>query len=58
MDWTIALDPDACAALDFATRGQPETFAITPNGQIVGFQLAEVTKENLEVMLDAARGQR
>jgi cytochrome c biogenesis protein CcmG/thiol:disulfide interchange protein DsbE len=58
MDWTIALDPESRAALDFATRGQPETFAITPDGQIVGFQLAEVTKENLETMLDAARGQR
>ena len=58
MGWTIALDPGAKAALDFATRGQPETFAITPDGQIVGFQLAEVTVANLEAMLAAARGQR
>ena len=27
IDWTIALDPETQAALDFATRGQPETFA-------------------------------
>ena len=38
MEWTIALDPGSKAALDFATRGQPETFAISPDGQIVGFQ--------------------
>jgi cytochrome c biogenesis protein CcmG/thiol:disulfide interchange protein DsbE len=56
MGWTIALDPGAKAALDFATRGQPETFAITPDGRIVGFQLAAVTESNLEAMLAAARG--
>lgn len=58
MGWTIALDPGSKAALDFATRGQPETFAITPDGQIVGFQLAEVTVANLEEMLAAARGRQ
>ena len=56
--WTIALDPSSTAALDFATRGQPETFAITPDGRIVGFQLAEVTEANLETMLSAARGEQ
>jgi hypothetical protein len=34
MGWTIALDPGSKAALDFATRGQPETFAISPDGVI------------------------
>jgi cytochrome c biogenesis protein CcmG/thiol:disulfide interchange protein DsbE len=58
MGWTIALDPGARAALDFATRGQPETFAITPDGRIVGFQLASVDVGDLEAMLAAARGQR
>jgi thiol-disulfide isomerase/thioredoxin len=58
MGWTIALDPGARAALDFATRGQPETFAITPGGRIVGFQLASVDVGDLEAMLAAARGQR
>lgn len=57
MGWTIAFDPGSQAALDFATRGQPETFAISPNGRIVGFQLAEVTVPNLEKMLSYARGQ-
>jgi thiol-disulfide isomerase/thioredoxin len=56
MGWTIAFDPGSEAALDFATRGQPETFAISPNGRIVGFQLAEVTVPNLEKMLAYARG--
>ncbi len=58
MGWTIALDPGSTAALDFATRGQPETFAITPAGQIVGFQLADVSVSNLEELLAAARGQQ
>jgi cytochrome c biogenesis protein CcmG/thiol:disulfide interchange protein DsbE len=58
MGWTIALDPDARAALDFATRGQPETFAITPDGRIVGFQLASVDVGDLEAMLAVARGQQ
>jgi len=57
MRWTIALDPGSEAALDFATRGQPETFAITPGGQIVAFQAAAVTVSNLEKMLAYARGQ-
>jgi cytochrome c biogenesis protein CcmG/thiol:disulfide interchange protein DsbE len=56
--WTIALDPESSAALDFATRGQPETFAITPDGQIVGFQIAKVSQGNLEDLLGAARGQQ
>jgi thiol-disulfide isomerase/thioredoxin len=56
MGWTIAFDPGSQAALDFATRGQPETFAISPAGRIVGFQLAEVTVPNLEKMLSYARG--
>jgi cytochrome c biogenesis protein CcmG/thiol:disulfide interchange protein DsbE len=55
IDWTIALDPDSQAALDFATRGQPETFAISPSGRIVGYQLSEMNVAGLEAMLDAAR---
>jgi cytochrome c biogenesis protein CcmG/thiol:disulfide interchange protein DsbE len=55
IDWTIALDPDSQAALDFATRGQPETFAISPSGRIVGYQLSEMDVAGLEAMLDAAR---
>lgn len=55
IDWTIALDPGSQAALDFATRGQPETFAISPSGRIVGYQLSEMNVAGLEAMLDAAR---
>lgn len=58
MHWIIAFDPGSAAALSFATRGQPETFAITPDGQIVGFQWGPSTVQGLESMLAAARGQR
>ena len=55
IDWTIALDPGSRAALDFATRGQPETFAISPSGRVVGSQLSEMSVAGLEAMLDVAR---
>jgi peroxiredoxin len=55
IDWTVALDPESQAALDFATRGQPETFAISPSGRIVGYQLSEMNVPGLEAMLNAAR---
>lgn len=58
MRWTIALDPGGAAALDFGTRGQPETYAVAPNGQIVGFQWGPSRVADLEAMLDATRGQR
>jgi cytochrome c biogenesis protein CcmG/thiol:disulfide interchange protein DsbE len=57
IDWTIALDPAARAALDFGTRGQPETFAISPEGVIAGAQIGPSSVRDLEVMLDAARGE-
>jgi thiol-disulfide isomerase/thioredoxin len=55
IDWTVANDPDSQAALDFATRGQPETFAISPSGRIVGYQLSEMTAPGLEAMVQTAR---
>jgi cytochrome c biogenesis protein CcmG, thiol:disulfide interchange protein DsbE len=55
IEWTIALDPGSRAALDFATRGQPETFAISPSGRVVGYQLSEMNVAGLEAMLDVAR---
>lgn len=55
--WIVAFDPGSKAALDFATRGQPETFAITPDGMIAGFQYGPSTVADLEAMLAAARGQ-
>jgi cytochrome c biogenesis protein CcmG, thiol:disulfide interchange protein DsbE len=58
IEWTMALDPGSRAALDFGTRGQPETYAISPDGVIVGTQFGPATVENLETLLAAARGQR
>jgi len=58
--WTIALDPGSRAALDFATRGQPETYAISaePGGTIVGSNWGPSSVTELETLLAAARGQR
>lgn len=55
LDWPIALDPGSRAALDFGTRGQPETFAISPDGVIVGTQYGPATIDDFETLLDAAR---
>lgn len=56
LSWTLVEDPGGRAALGFATRGQPETYAITPDGIVVASQLGPVTVEHLETMLAAARG--
>ena len=53
--WTIGFDPDAKAALAFGTRGQPETFAISPDGVIVGYQIGPSTVPGLEKMLARAK---
>ena len=53
--WTIALDPTKAAALDFGTRGQPETFAISPSGQIVAFKPGPMSRTELEQFLNAGR---
>lgn len=55
MDWTIALDPDSSAALAFGTRGQPETYAISPGGVIVASLYAQASLQDLEEMLAVAR---
>ncbi len=56
VSWTTALDPGDRAALDFATTGQPETYAIDPSGVVVGKQLGEVDVDDLEALLARARG--
>jgi cytochrome c biogenesis protein CcmG/thiol:disulfide interchange protein DsbE len=56
IEWPMALDPGARAALDFGTRGQPETFAVTPDGFIVGTQYGPAGVDDLEQLLAAARG--
>ena len=54
--WQIALDPDSRAALDFGTTGQPETYAISPDGVIVAKRSGPATVADLTRMLAMARG--
>jgi cytochrome c biogenesis protein CcmG/thiol:disulfide interchange protein DsbE len=56
--YPVALDPGAQASLDFGTRGQPETYAISTDGVIAGTQFGPSSVTNLEQMYAAARGQR
>jgi cytochrome c biogenesis protein CcmG, thiol:disulfide interchange protein DsbE len=55
VDWTVALDPDSLAALDFGTRGQPETYAISPRGVVSAAYYGPMTTRGLEQFLAAAR---
>jgi cytochrome c biogenesis protein CcmG/thiol:disulfide interchange protein DsbE len=55
-EWPMGIDPGGQAALDFGTRGQPETFAITPDGLIAGVQYGPASVADLDTMLAAARG--
>lgn len=54
--WTVAFDPGARAAIDFGTSGQPETYAISPDGVVVGRQLGRAAPKDLEALLARARG--
>jgi len=56
--YTVAFDPGARAALDFGTRGQPETYAISPDGVVQGAQIGPASVATLESMYRAAGGQR
>jgi len=56
-DWTIATDPNGKASLAFGTRGQPETFAVSPDGLVVGYQFGPSSVQDLEQLLSAARGE-
>jgi len=56
IDWTVAMDPGSRAALDFGTRGQPETFAISPSGVIAGARIGPSSVSDLETLLRAAQG--
>jgi peroxiredoxin len=56
-DWNIAFDPGERAALAFGTTGQPETFAIAPDGLVVGRRVGEASAQDLEQLLALARGQ-
>jgi len=55
--WTLVDDPDGRAAVEFATTGQPETYAVNPDGVIVARHLGRATTRDLERMLAAARGE-
>ena len=44
----IVLDPGQDAAIGFGTTGQPETYAIEPDGRVVGSLLARATVQSLE----------
>jgi len=56
--WQVALDPGNRAALDFGTTGQPETYAISPAGVIVGKRAGPASVDDLERLLALARGTR
>jgi hypothetical protein len=53
--WTIARDPGSVAALDFGTRGQPETYAISPSGTVAAAKLGPMRPGELDTFLAAAR---
>jgi cytochrome c biogenesis protein CcmG/thiol:disulfide interchange protein DsbE len=53
--WITALDPGSKAALAWGTTGQPETYAISPDGVVVGYQLGPVTVANLQALLNGAQ---
>ena len=54
MKWTVALDPGDQAALDFATRGQPETLAVSPSGVVAASKYGPMSVAELEQFLAAA----
>jgi cytochrome c biogenesis protein CcmG/thiol:disulfide interchange protein DsbE len=56
MSWLLSMDPGSSLSLAFGTRGQPETYAISPNGMIVGSEFGPVSVRTLDVFLAAARG--
>lgn len=55
MKWDIALDPGNQAALDFGTRGQPETIAVSPNGLVSASYYGPMRPGDLEKFVRAAR---
>jgi cytochrome c biogenesis protein CcmG/thiol:disulfide interchange protein DsbE len=55
IEWKVALDPGSVAALDFGTRGQPETYAISPSGVVAAAKYGAMSSKELELFLAAAR---
>ena len=57
MGWLLTPDPGGAAGLAFGTRGQPETYAISPGGVVAGALIGPASTRSLDSMLAAARGQ-
>jgi cytochrome c biogenesis protein CcmG/thiol:disulfide interchange protein DsbE len=53
--WTVATDPGGDAALEFGTRGQPETFVIGPLGKVRAAQIQPVSVKSLDLMVANAQ---
>jgi len=56
VDWPVGFDPGGKASLDFGTRGQPETYAIGPDGVVVASKFGPVTPAVLDQMVAYAQG--
>ena len=57
MGWSVANDHGAeAASLAYGTRGQPESFTISPNGQVVGSIIGPMTTADLDRMAAAGQG--
>ncbi len=54
--WPVAFDPGGKASLDFGTRGQPETYAIGPDGVVAASKYGPVTPNVLDQMVAYAQG--
>ncbi len=56
VDWPVGFDPGGKASLDFGTRGQPETYAIGPDGVVAASKFGPVTPALLDRMVAYAQG--
>lgn len=54
--WPVAMDPGGRAALAFGTRGQPETYAIGPDGVVAASIFGPATPRVLDQMTARAQG--
>ncbi len=56
MAWAVAENAGARAAtLAYGTRGQPETYVVSPSGVVVGSLFGPANVEQLDLMLERAR---
>ena len=51
--FTVALDPGQDASIGFGTTGQPETYAIAPDGRVVASLLSRASLASLEELWQA-----